>query len=691
MDDEKNLNENQNEQNSLNDSEKETSISNENTEEVKEEKSLEKEETKKESVLPETNTQNNAEKGSIIKKITENNILKKILIIIIVLLIIIIGGKTVYNKFVKNDNISGVKKVLSTKYTSISCIDYDCDGFIAIDGDKLSKYKTYLYDSNGKKVAEYKVKYNKDDATTEVPKEIGDGFYISSTVSVKNLKSVKYSIKNKRGKTIYETKNELSVINANLISMKDDKVYTILDKKGKEVYSNISDINTYADGKYVEIKVSDSYTILNEKGEKILSNYKMSKCVTDENGKELFAILRNSKESSYNYYSFSKKEIIGDSFNSYTESDEEYEFIITKKENDKTVKYTLSKDGKQTKLESSSDIVKQIEENIDSDKYTLYDYSVYDENQKNVLVDDKTNKSFGLLNLKSKKFTALYNYKSGKSYIYSTVTKISKEEDNAILKISCSDSYCDSKTSIIYDMKNNKTLYKSEGVLISDYKEYDGGYKVVGFSSDKTNKYGSKNVVFDKSNKELEVSNDDILIVDKKLKIGEESNYSVYLYSTKSNKIVNKNLVKRVEVEDKVVYKYTDDNDNTIILDSNGNEVIKINDDDYIDLNGDHYVYIKDNVLYTYNIIKEKTYKYKLKDNEKLNDASGSIITPYKNAIFVNNSSDKYIKVLNFKGNQIKKIKNVEISSVKTNEDKAFIIVKKTTNDGSLYGLYVAE
>ena len=95
----------------------------------------------------------------------------------------------------------------------------------------------------------------------------------------------------------------------------------------------------------------------------------------------------------------------------------------------------------------------------------------------------------------------------------------------------------------------------------------------------------------------------------------------------------------------------------------------------------------------TYNITKEKTYKYKLKDNEKLNAASGSVISPYRNAIFINNSSDKYIKVINFKGNQIKKIKNLEISSVELNKDndKAFIIVKKNTNEGSLYGLYVAE
>ena len=38
-------------------------------------------------------------------------------------------------------------------------------------------------------------------------------------------------------------------------------------------------------------------------------------------------------------------------------------------------------------------------------------------------------------------------------------------------------------------------------------------------------------------------------------------------------------------------------------------------------------------------------------------------------------------------------MKNIEISSVEFNEDndKAFIIVKKNTKEGALYGLYVAE
>ena len=665
----------------------------------KEEKNNEKEE--------EVKTDNNEKEETIKVEETissttietkENGILRKIIIITITILILIIGGKSIYNAINKDDSISGVKKLLNAKYTSVNCIDSSCNGFIVVDGDKLSKYKIMLYNVNGKKVANYKVNYNSSDKTTEMPKEIGDNYYISATMDIKKLKISKYSIKNKRGKSIYETENKLSVLNDNYVLMEDTKAktgeYTILTKKGKTKYSNISDVDTYLNGKYIVTKIDDTYSILNEKGEKILTNYEIRKVVTDEKDNELYMIVKNTVDNVYNYYSISKEKIIGDSFTSYTSSDETGELVITKKENDNNVKYTLLKDGKQIKLEDSKEAIQKIKEKIDSDKYKLYEDSVYSSDQNNALVDNKSEKSFGVLNLKNNKFKSLYNYKSDKKYFYSTVSKLNSinKEDN-ILKISCSDYSCDKKESIIYDVKNNKELYKVDNINVSDYKEYEDGYKVVSFSSDRTNNYGSKNVVFDKSNKEIEVSNNNITIVDKKLVYGEEDNYSITLYSIKKGKTLNTQKATKEEVEGNVVYKYTDKNDNIIIINSKGNEVIKVSDNDYFKSSDGNYIYIKENMLYVYNIKKNKTYKYKMRDNEKLNDASGDIISPYRNTIFVNNSSDKYVKVLNFKGNQIKKIKNVEISEVEFNKDekKAFIIVKKNTKEGSLYGLYVAE
>ena len=75
-----------------------------------------------------------------------------------------------------------------------------------------------------------------------------------------------------------------------------------------------------------------------------------------------------------------------------------------------------------------------------------------------------------------------------------------------------------------------------------------------------------------------------------------------------------------------------------------------------------------------------------------MNDAAGDIISPYRGALFINNSTNKYIKVVNRNGRVIKKIKNAEIESVKRNSDKNVVIIttdisKKTIN----YGLYIAK
>ena len=367
----------------------------------------EKNEDKKEEGVTEEKTKI-SEKFSFI---TKNSSLKKILIIVLAVIVLLIGVRAVFNKFAKNDNISGVKKVLSAKYTSVSCINSSCDGFIVIDGDKLSKYKVYLYNSDGKKIANYKVNYNKDDKTTEVPVSIGSDYYISTTVNATNLKVSKYSIKNKRGKAVFETSNPLSIINDNLIAMKEKNSYSILNKKGKTIYNNIADIDEYLNGKYIAVKINDTYSILDSKGEKVLTNYSISKVVTDENDKELYAIVKNTVDDVYNYYSFSKGEIIGDSFISYRTGENDYELIITKKENDNNVKYTLSKNGKQTKAKDTDQIAKKIKEQIDTNKYTLYSDSVYDENQKNVLVTNTEEKSVGVLNIKSKDYKAIYAYK----------------------------------------------------------------------------------------------------------------------------------------------------------------------------------------------------------------------------------------------------------------------------------------
>lgn len=627
---------------------------------------------------------------------TNKSIITKTVITIIIVLIIIIGGKFIYNKFNDDDSINNVRKILKAKYTDVKCINNNCDGFIVIDGDKLSKYKVLLYNLDGKKIADYNVNYNSSDKTTQSPIQLGSDYYISTVVNTSNLNIEKYSIKDKKSRTLYETKNKLEVLNNNYVLMTDENdKYTILTKKGKTIYENLSDIDYYLDGKYIQIKVNDIYSILNDKLEKIFDNYRISKVVNDESGKAIFLIVENVKENVYNYFNINKNKVIGDSFSSYSQNDESSQFTIVKNENNKMVKYILYDDGKQEKIEDDLDKYEEkIKDKIDTNKYKIYDDSIYSSKQKYILVDDINNKSFGILNVDKNEFKSLYNYKEDRTIFYSLVSRLQSNDDLSYVKITCSEYNCNDEKTIIYDLNKNKTLYETSGNLtITSYYGYEDGYKVIRFDSVSDDKYDNKYVVYDKNNKELLVNDNFVVIVDKKLIIGKNSGYSLSLYSVRKNKILNKEIVSSISVGNKTLYKYKDDDDNVIIINSEGQEIIKVNDDNYFKLSSSSYVYLEDNNIKFYNIEKDKTYDYKLKDNERINTLSGNIIDPYRNAMFINNSTDKYIKVINFKGKQIDKIKDVEISSVKVNNKnkKAYIIVRKSTEKGDYYGLYVVE
>ena len=64
-------------------------------------------------------------------------------------------------------------------------------------------------------------------------------------------------------------------------------------------------------------------------------------------------------------------------------------------------------------------------------------------------------------------------------------------------------------------------------------------------------------------------------------------------------------------------------------------------------------------------------------------------INPYKNAIYINNTSEKYIKIVNNKGKTIKKIDDVTINKVAENGSSNVVIIVK--NSKNKYGLLIGE
>lgn len=685
-----------NEENNVNSNEENNSLETSNTESPETVNVETKTVTTVEEVKSEATENKQENKDLFLGLIDKTKLIKILCAIAVVLLIALIIKIFVFKP---GTSKNGVSKLLDTKYDSISCIDYDCNGFMAIDGDKLTKYKVVLFNVDGEKVADYKEVYNANSKETEVPYAIGKDFYLTSITSLSKLSASGYNMKNKKGKLIYSSEKSIELLNNYLVITTDKETSKkiIVDKKGKVLYSNISDYDSYFNGKIIEIEIDNTYALLNELGEKFLSDYSISKIVKDEDEKYLYAVVKNEKDKVYNYFDLLKAKIVGDSFSSYSAGDEVGTLVITKKENEKSVKYLLTKDGKQTKVEEeetntntgSSNLFDVFKNYIDS-TYAIYTRSLYSKDQENILVENKTEKSAGIYNIKTKEYKELFKFNPERLYYSLNNYYVAQKDpkDESILRIVCTSS-CVQNTSVVYDFKNNKELYRYEGEdYLTSYTEYENGFKVIGLSTSSRNY-----AVLDKdNNKVYSTENGNIYIIDSEIVYGSYPNYSAIIYSSKDKKAITENKVNLVDDYKNKIYTYSDDNYN-YVLNASGKEIIKVGKKDYFKNIKNYYVYLVDNKLNIYNIDKDKTNTYTLKDNEKMNDASGSMISPYKQTLVINNSTEKYVKVINFNGKVLKKIDNVELSKFKTNDEaeKAFLIVKKTKNNKDLYGLYVYQ
>lgn len=685
-----------NEENNVNSNEENNSLETNNTESPETVNVETKTVTPVEEVKSEATENKQENKDLFLGLIDKTKLIKILCAIAVVLLIALIIKIFVFKP---GTSKNGVSKLLDTKYDSISCIDYDCNGFMAIDGDKLTKYKVVLFNVDGEKVADYKEVYNANLKETEVPYAIGKDFYLTSITSLSKLSASGYNMKNKKGKVIYSSEKSIELLNNYLVITTDKETSKkiIVDKKGKVLYSNISDYDSYFNGKIIEIEIDNTYALLNELGEKFLSDYSISKIVKDEDEKYLYAVVKNEKDKVYNYFDLLKAKIVGDSFSSYSAGDEVGTLVITKKENEKSVKYLLTKDGKQTKVEEeetntntgSSNLFDVFKNYIDS-TYAIYTRSLYSKDQENILVENKTEKSAGIYNIKTKEYKELFKFNPERLYYSLNNYYVAQKDpkDESLLRIVCTSS-CVQNTSVVYDFKNNKELYRYEGEdYLTSYTEYENGFKVIGLSTSSRNY-----AVLDKdNNKVYSTENGNIYIIDSEIVYGSYPNYSAIIYSSKDKKTITENKVNLVDDYKNKIYTYSDDNYN-YVLNASGKEIIKVGKKDYFKNIKNYYVYLVDNKLNIYNIDKDKTNTYTLKDNEKMNDASGSMISPYKQTLVINNSTEKYVKVINFNGKVLKKINNVELSKFKTNDEaeKAFLIVKKTKNNKDLYGLYVYQ
>lgn len=614
----------------------------------------------------------------------KKNIINKIIYVIVSIFVIVAIVFLV--KYFSSKNIKMVRNILKPVYSDITCIDDNCSSIKATKENKKGDKTVELYNDKVKKVGSYVVKDRKEDKKQIV--SIKDDYFIVS-------EDKEYYIFNKSFKELYKTNNALISLNQKYILEKGEK-YTLLNYKGEKLFENISEYNLYNGQKIIEIVTENKYVIYDEVKNKILDGYKIDNEIIDSEKNTLYLIVKNVKTGVYQYYDCNSYKLIGDSFENYTVTTDN-ELIVSKRENGAKVEYKINIKGEQTKLDKSFSKVEEINnisKKINDDEYYLYSVSVYESNQNVVLVDNKKNKEFGFYDLKNKKFSMIYSYNSKEDNVYSSISKLNSDNDNNYLEVSCSSKLCGKNLLYVINMKDKKTEFynEDEKVILQNYTQYENGYKMIKYSNkSEDEKYKGKYVLYNNKNEEVSISENEIIVLGQKIALGPVKNETVILYSIKDKKALNSKSANVIKIKNNECYIYQDEKNNTILLDSNGNKILEAKMSQNLKTSDDSLIYIDDNKVKMYSD-DFKVKNYSLEKNEELMDNNSNDILPYKGAIFINNTKEKYIKIVNFDGKKIRKIKNSTVESIYQNKEKnVYIIAKKKDKNTTNFGLYLAK
>lgn len=626
-------------------------------------------------------------KNSKEKEVVSMTKKQKILFVIALIIIILMVYLILTNK--KIDGITKVNKIFDEKYYDVKCISEKCDYIIASSGDEGKTSKKYIYNYNGKKISSYKETFNSNSKTSNEINEVSENYLIFKKVNRSNNDITGYYLTDLKDNKKYSTSNELKYLTDNLLLMKKQEGYEIITKDGKEKYSNIDSAKTFNNDKIVLINVNNTSVILDNMGEKILEDYTVSKEVKNNDGDTLYLVIKDVKNNLFYYFDIDKKEIIGDNFQNYSEKDDKGNLIITKVKNNVLSKFILDKNGNQKKYKekNTKKYANDIKMLIDSSKYYVYDNSVYKENQNNVFVNKKDDNTFGIYNVKDNKYKKLYDYSKENSK--SNITEVNK---NGIYQISCKKDNCKTNENLVYDLNNMKKVFdiKDNNLSVLNYTLYENGYKNVKYNDNNNLKY----ILYDNNNKKVIDSSKQIIVVDDEISYtNDKTEDDILLYSFKKNKTYNKENEEAsiIDISNYTLYKYKTD-DKTCILNNKGKKIECTKDDIKLSYSDDLVYYLNNDKIVMINAQNSKKNKYNLEKNEKINDIKGDLIPLYRNTLFVNNSTNDYIKVVSNTGRVIKKINNAEVVSVKQiDKTNVLIFTKNTIDNKDYFGLYLAN
>ena len=612
------------------------------------------------------------------KKLIKN---KKFQILFILLVVVLLVLLCFFNR-IDEDVVTRVSKVLGYKYYKIECINEKCDYVVAYKGDKKGKTEIRIINSNGKTVVKYKEDYSSSEYK-RVPVAATTNYAILAKKDSKDYVHGYIAI-NSRGKELINTETEILVsLTDKYYYGKTDDLYTVYDYDGNILYQDVKDLILYNDGNIITF-VNNELNIINKKSERILEGYEIIEEVKDEDN-TLYLIIKDQNGVFY-YFDIEKEKIIGDSFDSYIIMPDN-ELLVTKKTNNELKKYLLTTEGRISKeIDMNSDIVEKIEKKVNGN-YTVVDETIKNIVQKSVIVINNDDNSYGIYELETGNYSKLNNFNNTNPDKNLSIYSLCEDLDNVYLEIGCSKTYCDEENIIVYNPITNNISYNSIGIEkeIKKYREYSNGYKVITY----TDKSYS---LFDRDNKEIVFSKNNIIVLGEKIIIDDETSKSnVLIYSSKENKLVNDDTTLAIldESSNYKIYKIYDE-DNLYLYNDSGVYIKKVPIESSSVSFGDKYMlYFENNKAKIFNLMNNKSTSLDLTTKQFIIDSNDTIIPPYKGAVIITDTNDNTVKVFNYNKKMIKKIKNSKVESVGFDEEnnKIFLITKQDKN----YGLFIIK
>lgn len=606
---------------------------------------------------------------------------KKIEIIAFIVLVALILGLAL-TLYLRRNSISNVNKVLANKYDEVKCVDEDCDYVVAYN---KSKNMYYVYDSYGVKLSKF------EKSNSKMLYDVAANYLLFKNVrddgEIKNYYMTKLN-----GKEVYKSNYRIDVLSDYTASIKDDEAITIINYSGDVLYDKVTEIKRYRN--VSAITILEKEYLINTRGETILSDYTVEKEMYDvDDEDELLYLILKDTSNAYYYFDIVHEKIKGSEFVKYDELDYKNDLTVYRKGNGKVEKYTLSEYGDQLEDESTTQVklVKDLKKIVDK-KYTIYPESVYSLSQTKILVNNTEDNSFGTYEIKTKKYKKIYDYTSenGSSIVFN----FDRYDGGKYLQISCQERYCGIDKVTVYDVVKGKVLFEYEAGenKIKDFTGFRGGYKVVKYTSDSSEEYANKYVLYNSKNNIITSSENMIMIVDRRITFGKKYKpENAIIYSAKLKKVLNTddNLAIVRKVSKNRMYEYEDE-DKVYLVSNKGNIIYEVKKSD-------------SNLVYNKNILldvsskkvemidakKNKVGSYKFEKNEILLTNSSQRVSSFKNSIFVNNANDNYGKIVDYSGNKIKKIKNSVIYEVNSSKESENIIIITKNNDK--YGFYIAK